>query len=197
MWDLGLKFCKKSCFCKLLIISSFTPPPPGFYSCKVPSHSRKIPALLLGRYYRKGLLSWQIIQLIQNQLKIKEMKKATKLILMLCLILSGALTYAHGEARMEKEEGDGIPIEVKECTGVSGSDKSGSINPTLSGHVLTVVFNENWGRFLWRFPRLLEPRCNASQCLRQTDCKFTFPMLGIMLSPLRSPTGMCIMVSLQ
>lgn len=47
---------------------------------------------------------------------------------------------------MEKEEGDGIPIEVKECTGVSGSDKSGSINPTLSGHVLTVVFNENMGQ---------------------------------------------------
>lgn len=74
------------------------------------------------------------------------MKKATKLILMLCLILSGALTYAHGETRMEKEEGDGIPIEVIECTGVSGSDRSGSINPTLNGHVLTVVFNENMGQ---------------------------------------------------
>ena len=74
------------------------------------------------------------------------MKKATKLILMLCLILSGALTYAHSEARMEKEEGDGIPIEVIECTGVSGSDRSSSINPTLNGHVLTVVFNENMGQ---------------------------------------------------
>lgn len=47
---------------------------------------------------------------------------------------------------MEKEEGDGIPIEVIECTGVSGSDRSGSINPTLNGHVLTVVFNENMGQ---------------------------------------------------
>lgn len=47
---------------------------------------------------------------------------------------------------MEKEEGDGIPIEVIECTGVSGSDRSSSINPTLNGHVLTVVFNENMGQ---------------------------------------------------
>ena len=74
------------------------------------------------------------------------MKKVTKLILMLCLTLLGILTYAHGEARMEKEEGDGIPIEVKECTGVSGSDKSGSIIPTLNGRVLTVVFSENLGQ---------------------------------------------------
>ena len=77
MWDLGLKFCKKSCFCKLLIINSFTPP--EFTSCKIPSHSRKIPALLLGGYYQKGLLSWQIIQLIHNQLKFKRDEKSDKI----------------------------------------------------------------------------------------------------------------------
>ena len=74
------------------------------------------------------------------------MKKVTTLVLMLCFILSGALCYAHGEARTENEKGEGIPIEVKECTGVSGSDRSNSIIPTLDGHVLTVVFNENLGQ---------------------------------------------------
>ena len=74
------------------------------------------------------------------------MIKFKEMILMLCFILSGALCYAHGEARTENEKGEGIPIEVKECTGVSGSDRSNSIIPTLDGHVLTVVFNENLGQ---------------------------------------------------
>lgn len=74
------------------------------------------------------------------------MKKVTTLVLMLCFILSGALCYANGEARTENEKGEGIPIEVKECISASGSDRSNSILPTLDGHVLTMVFNENLGQ---------------------------------------------------
>lgn len=41
------------------------------------------------------------------------MKKVTKLVLMLCLILSGALCHAYGAARTENEKGkDGTPIDV-------------------------------------------------------------------------------------
>ena len=41
------------------------------------------------------------------------MKKVTKLVLMLCLILSGAFCHASGLARTENEKGnDGIPIEL-------------------------------------------------------------------------------------
>lgn len=74
------------------------------------------------------------------------MKKVTKLILMLCLVFSGALCYANGVAEMEEEKGKGIPLEVKEKVIHGSSDKSGSIVPTLDGHVLTVVFNENLGQ---------------------------------------------------
>ena len=74
------------------------------------------------------------------------MKKVTKLVLMLGLVLSGALCYAHGVARTENEKGEGIAIEVKEKVLHGSSDKSGSIVPTLNGHVLTVVFTENLGQ---------------------------------------------------
>ena len=74
------------------------------------------------------------------------MFKLRQMILMLCFILSGALCYAHGEARIENEKGEGIPIEVIECVSLSGSDRGNSINPTLDGHVLTVAFNENLGQ---------------------------------------------------
>ena len=74
------------------------------------------------------------------------MKKVTTLVLMLCFILSGAFCYAHGVARTENEKREGIILEVKNATLHGSSDKSGSIVPTLDGHVLTVVFNENMGQ---------------------------------------------------
>ena len=74
------------------------------------------------------------------------MYKLKEMILMLCFILSGALCYANGAAGMENLKGEGIPIVLKECISASGSDRSSSIIPTLDGHVLTVVFNENLGQ---------------------------------------------------
>ena len=74
------------------------------------------------------------------------MYKLKEMILMLYLILSGALCYVHGEDRTEIEKGEGIPIEVIEFVSVSGLDKGNSINPTLDGHFLIVVFNENLGQ---------------------------------------------------
>ena len=73
------------------------------------------------------------------------MKKVAKLVLMLCLILSGALSYAHGAARTESHE-DGRPIELIESTGVTGPDRSSSIFPTIDGHILIVMFTENLGQ---------------------------------------------------
>ena len=74
------------------------------------------------------------------------MYKLKEMILMLCFILSGALCYAHGEARMEKEQGEGIPIEIKESGIYTGPSRGNSIIPTLNGHMLTVVFTENLGQ---------------------------------------------------
>lgn len=73
------------------------------------------------------------------------MKKVTKLVLMLCLVLSGALCYAHGAARTEKK-GDGVPIQLIESMSASSSDKSSAIRTTIDAHMLTVVFNENLGQ---------------------------------------------------
>ena len=67
-------------------------------------------------------------------------------ILMLCFILLGAFSYASGVIRMRNVKGEGIPLEVKEKILHGSFDKSGSIAPTLNGHVLTVVFCENLGQ---------------------------------------------------
>ena len=73
------------------------------------------------------------------------MKKATKLILMLCLILSGAFCFVHGETGTETE-GDGITIDLIEASSCTEPSRGNSIIPTINGHVLTVVFNENMGQ---------------------------------------------------
>ena len=66
---------------------------------------------------------------------------------MLCLILSGALCYVHGEDRTENVKGDEVPIELIEVSSsTSGLHKGNSIIPILNGHVLTVVFTENLGQ---------------------------------------------------
>jgi hypothetical protein len=72
------------------------------------------------------------------------MKKITTLILMLCLVLSGAFCYASAVARTETKEEGAILIKQKAHHG--GVDKSGSIAPSINGNVLTVVFTENLGQ---------------------------------------------------
>ena len=63
---------------------------------------------------------------------------------MLCFILSGALCYAHGEARTVEKE-DGVTIDVLEAASCTEPSRGNSIIPIINGHVLTVVFNENMG----------------------------------------------------
>ena len=75
------------------------------------------------------------------------MFKFKEMILMLCFILSGALSYVHGKAITGNEKvWLLIPINITQSTVSSGFDRSSSILPTLDGHVLTVVFNENMGQ---------------------------------------------------
>lgn len=65
---------------------------------------------------------------------------------MLCLVLSGALCYAHSVTRITNVKGEGAPkiIIIKAHHG--SNDKSGSIVPSISDHVLSVMFSENLGQ---------------------------------------------------
>ena len=75
------------------------------------------------------------------------MTKVTKLVLMLCLTLSGALCHASGVAEQENEKGnDGIPIELINNSGHGSSEKSNSIIAMVNGNMLLVTFTENLGQ---------------------------------------------------
>jgi hypothetical protein len=74
------------------------------------------------------------------------MKKLSRLILMLCLVFSGALCCAHSVTRITNVKEEGAPkiIIIKAHHG--SNDKSGSIVLSIYDHVLSVVFNENLGQ---------------------------------------------------
>ena len=69
--------------------------------------------------------------------------------MMLCIIKIQSVLASPFGGGGRAADGEGYRpkgIEATEITGASGSDRSSSILPTLDGHVLTVVFNENLGQ---------------------------------------------------
>ena len=73
------------------------------------------------------------------------MFKLRQMILMLCFILSGALCCANGVVKTENDKVEGPILTIKKAHH-GGTDKSGSIVPSINGNVLVVVFCENLGQ---------------------------------------------------
>ena len=72
------------------------------------------------------------------------MKGLIKCVLMLCLFVSGALSYASSETRTNYETGTPILTIVKSQYG--GTDKGNTVSASLDGHYLTIVIGENVGQ---------------------------------------------------
>ena len=74
------------------------------------------------------------------------MKKVTTMVLMLCLILSGAFSYAHSVARTENKKAVGVPLEVvaDSCVTFRATDYFEITGPfqVENGGELTVIMQE-------------------------------------------------------
>jgi hypothetical protein len=117
------------------------------------------------------------------------MKKVAKLVLILCLILSGALSYAHGEARTENEKEEGIPLLLILKTQHGGTDKSSSIVPTIDGHYLTVAFTENLGQVVVEITTATGGYVQADSCLTPNGLQFYIPLAGDYIVTFTFPDG--------
>ena len=106
------------------------------------------------------------------------MKKVTKLVLMLCLILSGAFCYAHGAARTENEKGEGTPLLLIIKTQQGGTDRSGSIVPSINDHYLTVVFTENLGQVSIEVTTSTGAPVNGTSTITPTGIQIYIPNTG-------------------
>lgn len=74
------------------------------------------------------------------------MKKTIKFVLMLCLFVSGALSYANGIVGMKNEKNEGTPIELIKKNGDSGPEKDFPVSSELDGQALTISFATNMGQ---------------------------------------------------
>ena len=74
------------------------------------------------------------------------MKKVTTLVLMLCLVFSGAFYNAYGATETGNEIEKSKPKIAIIKSQQGGTDKSGSILPSIYDNVLSVVFTEYLGQ---------------------------------------------------
>ena len=118
------------------------------------------------------------------------MFKLKEMVLMLCLILSGAFCHASGVAGTEYQKGtDGVPIALKESTGLSGLDKSNSIIATLNDNVLIVVFTENLGEVDVEITTTTGGYVQANSCLTPNGLMFYIPLAGDYIVTFTLPNG--------
>ena len=117
------------------------------------------------------------------------MQKVTTLILILCLLLSGAFCYASGAAGMENEKGEKIDIEVKEKTCHGGSDRGACITPSINGHVLTVTFSENLGQVSVEIATATGASVQCLSVLTPSGLQFYIPNAGDYIVNFTLPNG--------
>lgn len=118
------------------------------------------------------------------------MKKVTQLILMLCLVLSGAFCYAKGVVGTENEKGrDGTPIVIIGNSIHSGSEKGNSIIPMINGHVLSVVFTENLGQVSIEITTSTGGYVQADSCLTPNGLQFYISLAGDYIVTFTLPNG--------
>lgn len=109
---------------------------------------------------------------------------------MLCLVLSGAISYAYGLVGTVNQKGtDGVPINLKELGGLSGLDKSNSIIATLNDNVLTVAFTENLGEVSVEITTSTGGYVQANSCLTPNGLMFYIPLAGDYIVTFTLPNG--------
>ena len=118
------------------------------------------------------------------------MKKLTNMVLMLCLILSGAFCYANSTGgKGNEKDGRPVSIELKESTGCGSSDRSSSINPIINGHVLTVVFTENLGQVSVEVATTSGVPVQCLSVLTPNGLQFYIPTAGNYIVTFTLPNG--------
>ena len=118
------------------------------------------------------------------------MKKLAKLVLMLCLTLSGTLCFASGLAGTENEKGDdGIPIELIKNSSHGSPEKGNSILASLNSHMLMVVFTENLGEVVVEISTATGGYVQTDSSLTPNGLQFYIPLAGDYIVNFTLPNG--------
>ena len=116
------------------------------------------------------------------------MYKFKKTVLMLCLIFSGALCFAHSED-VTLKKADGITIDVIEVALSTGLSRGYSIIPIINGHVLSVSFTENLGQVAIEVTTALGATVDYTSVITPNGLQFYIPNVGDYIVTFTLPNG--------
>jgi len=118
------------------------------------------------------------------------MKTVNTMVLMLCLILSGAFCHASGMTGQENKKGnDGTPIEIIKNSTHGSSEKGNSILATINGQVLTVIFTENLGEVVAEISTAAGGNIQIDSCPTPNGLMFYIPFAGDYIITFILPNG--------
>lgn len=103
------------------------------------------------------------------------MKKYVKIVLMLCLVVSGALCFARGVIGTGNEKKEGTPIELKN-KGNNDSDRD--ISAELDGQSLSVSFFSSVGQVTVEVAALTGPVVDRSSTATPNVVTIYIPSAG-------------------
>ena len=96
---------------------------------------------------------------------------------MLCLTLSGALSYASDVARTMN--GEGTPILTIAKSQHGGTDRSSTIQASIDGHYLTVIFTQDIGTLAMELDKVSGPMIFSYPSVQTPDgYQFYLPLTG-------------------
>lgn len=116
------------------------------------------------------------------------MSKPKHLILLCCLLLAAQLNYPFKE-KNHTQDNDGVSIIVIAHISHTGTDKSNSVNATIDGHYLTVVFTENLGQVDVEITTSTGGYVQADSCITPNGIQFYIPNAGNYIVTFTLPNG--------
>lgn len=106
------------------------------------------------------------------------MKKSIRFILMLCLFVSGALSYANGVVGMKNKINEGTPIELVKKTSNDDPVRDILVSSEIEGLLLTVSFAANMGQATVEVTTLTGAVVEHVITLTPTDVLIYIPFTG-------------------
>ena len=109
---------------------------------------------------------------------------------MFCFLLSTAFSFAHGVVKTERQNKEGIPvIIVKEKSSCTGPDRSSSIEATINGHTLIVVFLDDLGQVAVEVSEVGGGETHATSIHTPNGVNFNIPDTGSYIVTFTLPDG--------
>jgi len=116
------------------------------------------------------------------------MSRLKQLLLLCCILLSAKLGYP-SEVKNHEQNDDGVSIIIIANIPFNGTDKSGSINASIEGHYLTLVFTQDLGQVAIEIATAAGAAIDCTSTITPNGLQFYIPNAGDYIVTFTLPNG--------